>query len=199
MAIGAAALAALAAAPASAAHSIIYLGTADFRSYSSVGGLPPGAVTGVHPYSAVFRYDDAGVMTSAGFSVDGIAREFFVCPLFLFCPDLSADATHVGSGAATTPEDGVQIGVVSPSAFGGLPLFGPGHRVYDLVSGDEGVAFLSFAQFDQPGFGYAYSEGDGTVSRIVTGVPEASSWAMMIAGFGVLGLVLRRRHAMRPA
>ncbi len=35
--------------------------------------------------------------------------------------------------------------------------------------------------------------------RVVTGVPEASTWAMFILGFGLAGMTMRRRRAPAPA
>ncbi len=186
----------IAASPAVAGQSITYAGEAFFRSYSSRGGLPPGGLTGVHPYRAVFRYDDSLALLSAGFSVDGVARESFICPSVPACVDLSTSAVHVGSTVATTPEDGVEASVHSPSMFGGRPLFGTGRRIYDVLPGDDSSAFLTFALFDRPGYGFAYSYGIGSVSQVVTGVPEPSSWALMIAGFGTIGLAARRRRML---
>jgi hypothetical protein len=37
---------------------------------------------------------------------------------------------------------------------------------------------------------------DGSVARITTAVPEPATWAMMIAGFGLVGGTLRRRRAV---
>jgi hypothetical protein len=38
-------------------------------------------------------------------------------------------------------------------------------------------------------------KGNGSYALMVTGVPEPASWALLIAGFGLSGAVLRRRRA----
>lgn len=181
-----------AAVPVLAARTISYSGQADFRTYASSNVPLTRSITGVHTFRAVFRYDDALEMISGGFAVDGIARKAFTCPAFLGCQPLSIGPDFIGSSAATTPEDGMQIGISSPTMFGGVDLLGRGRQVYDLVPGDESSAFLSFTVYYNPAFGFAYSEGDGTVSRIEAGIPEPATWATMIAGFALAGMALRR-------
>lgn len=39
----------------------------------------------------------------------------------------------------------------------------------------------------------------GTVTRQLSAVPEAATWAMMLAGFGAVGLAMRRRQRVRAA
>ena len=36
--------------------------------------------------------------------------------------------------------------------------------------------------------------GEGIACAVVASVPEPTNWAMMIAGFGLLGAVVRRRR-----
>ena len=60
--------------------------------------------------------------------------------------------------------------------------------------------FEDYGDFtDLPGGGATYQDGKdftGTVSVIsVSGAPEPSSWALMIAGLGCIGLVLRRARS----
>lgn len=178
--------------PAMAARSVTYFGQANFRTISTLNFPLPGALHGVHDFSAVFRYDDALEMTSGSFSVDGIARKSFTCPLFLYCQALAIGPTAIGSSAATTPEDGMFMSVFSPSGFGGTALLGPGHQAYDIVAADETLSYLAFTIFYDPARGFAYSEGEGMISRIETGIPEPEGWALMIAGFGLAGAAMRR-------
>ncbi len=188
------------AAPASATHSIFYTGTALFWSYSSAINNPPGLVNGLRSFRAIFRYDDANAMVSAGFAVGGVTRENFVCPTFYPCQPLAIHPTSLGSTVATTPEDGAQIGVSSPGQFGGIDFLSPRRQHYDLVAGDESSVFLTFALFDLPKFGYAYSYSiDGSVTSIDSAVPEPAGWALLIAGFGLTGVAARRIRAVAVA
>jgi len=64
----------------------------------------------------------------------------------------------------------------------------------DLVSltGFSGVTRLVISSTDFGGVGYddfTFTPGDSG------GVPEPAAWALMIAGFGLAGATLRRRHA----
>lgn len=181
--------------PAAASREITYSGIADFRYYTTVGIPVANIARGLKPFSAVFRYDDTLALASAAFSVGGIAREHFVCASLLpqNCSALSIGSNSIHSGVGTTPEDGASLSVTSPGGFGSVPLLGPGHQVYVTVPGDDTLAFLTFAYFDRPGFGFAYSDGFGTIDRIETGVPEPSVWVMLLGGFGLTCLSMRRR------
>lgn len=68
----------------------------------------------------------------------------------------------------------------------------------------QGQNFLTFVYtgIDQGMDDEAWAIADLTVRDNVAVVPEPSSWALMIAGFGLAGAALRRRaawHARRPA
>jgi hypothetical protein len=83
-------------------------------------------------------------------------------------------------------------------------LFG---LVYDLDGGDLGDSFnLDVEGIGAAGVGGAFSIGPGPVGLCGTGqtcgiiegpeagaVPEPASWALMIAGFSLMGAALRRR------
>lgn len=51
---------------------------------------------------------------------------------------------------------------------------------------------ISFAFRHDPSFYYL---DNVTVSEVVAGVPEPTSWAMLIVGFGLTGATMRRRRA----
>lgn len=102
----------------------------------------------------------------------------------------------------------------------------PGTQVYTAADVDPGYGFLMSATpgdpfffwaitFNHPGSGKNYvtaaqaSIFDGangvtcndcvtwSISEVVSsGTPEPATWAMMIAGFGMVGTMLRRRHAL---
>ncbi|MEW5686147.1 MAG: PEPxxWA-CTERM sorting domain-containing protein [Pseudomonadota bacterium] len=65
----------------------------------------------------------------------------------------------------------------------------------DQIRGNGG-AFGSVDIFSLVGFSTASSLGDGesSITTVNTAVPEPATWALMIAGFGGAGVVLRRRR-----
>lgn len=191
--------AAMGAAPAQAVLSVHYDGQVLLHYQTSTGQVEPGAMNGNFAYRASFYYDDFGDLLATTLSVAGVVREHFdYCPsLGLYCPPLVVTPTSIGSGAGTTPEDYAFVGVYSPGQFGGTALFGAGSRTYVLVPGDDSQANLSWALFDNAS-GYAWNSGSGTVDQITAGVPEPASWALMIAGFGLTGTMMRRLNARRP-
>ena len=72
-------------------------------------------------------------------------------------------------------------------------------RTYTLAFSTKGAGtaqfFLEAEQFSNIG-----PIADDVVIRSVTaGVPEASTWALMISGFGLSGAAIRRRRALRAA
>jgi hypothetical protein len=58
-----------------------------------------------------------------------------------------------------------------------------------LTIGSDGAFYVA---------NFSAAEGIGQVLRIAA-VPEPASWAMMIAGFGLVGSALRRRTPARVA
>ena len=73
-------------------------------------------------------------------------------------------------------------GVVSYTLFGGVSV---PFELYASAWVNPSAAFGTGA----PGFAFAYLDPTVTVG----GVPEPASWAMMIAGFGLVGGAMRRR------
>ncbi|GHF23594.1 hypothetical protein GCM10017044_17690 [Kordiimonas sediminis] len=85
-------------------------------------------------------------------------------------------------------------GFSTSSGFGG-----------ELMTGDDvifaQVSFLS-GSANVTAMGLAFDDGERYYSfsgNIVSGVPEPSTWLMMIMGFGVVGVAVRRRRQLRVA
>ena len=76
------------------------------------------------------------------------------------------------------------------NAFGAVPssfadLSNTGRLMIDVLTPNEGLTFLSGANYG------SVASGDGG------GIPEPSTWAMLILGFGAIGLASRRRKGGR--
>lgn len=83
--------------------------------------------------------------------------------------------------------------------------------VYDPGSTDTAYGYFQFTDYSLPNgsYGFNYVNGRLTVDRVTvtppapppsdpSSVPEPAPWAMMIAGFGLIGAALRRYEAARP-
>lgn len=177
-------------APAQALLSVRYDGTAEYQAYEPYARGPAN-----FPISAIFYYDDVGNQLAATFIAAGIVRSHFTfCPTAGWCPSLAISGTSIGSEVASTPEDGISMFVFSPGGFDGSPLLGslPRKRIYDLVSADTSSAFGAWTVSNPPD--WRWIEITGRVDRVTIAVPEPASWMIMITGFGLTGLFLRRQR-----
>lgn len=74
----------------------------------------------------------------------------------------------------------------------------------DYEGGDFGIPAGTYMNFEDLPDGGDFNYQDlgfvfTNVSVIGTAVPEPASWAMMIAGFGLVGAAMRRRRVFTPA
>jgi hypothetical protein len=77
---------------------------------------------------------------------------------------------------------------------GGIPAYSTTHS-YDFLL-NTGLAIPGALHFGVSDGGYS----DNTGRFVITvGVPEPASWALMIAGFGMVGVAMRRRKAVVAA
>lgn len=74
-------------------------------------------------------------------------------------------------------------------------------NIYGIDIGSTGSVTPGFyfpPQVSSIGVNFSLNSGQGTVSATkVAPVPEASTWAMMLAGFGAIGFAMRRRQNVR--
>ncbi len=94
-------------------------------------------------------------------------------------------------------------------SFGGSTVTIDGVLLPDFPSGGsiQAIYTLGVQQFSEDGnrgrFSYISRQylgnGSATLSLVDAGVPEPASWALMIAGFGLIGHGLRRRRAATVA
>jgi hypothetical protein len=152
----------------------------------------------------MFRYKNgAWDITWGGdpyFSIDGGATELFGRADFSAGPD-GFQTSHWKEGARI--HNGVdctvlvepQVGILDPT--GGLCQEGI-VTAQDLAIFDAMGWNLSLDVLARPSFKMSTSQ----ILRAyisANNVPEPSSWAMLIAGFGLVGAVMRRRWAVQPA
>lgn len=96
---------------------------------------------------------------------------------------------HFGAGGDTSGQDpsGIFPGTgISPKAFIGST------GIVDLGSGLGSLAICGDFGGDVCGDAPTYDDGAGPFSK--GGIPEPATWAMLLAGFGLLGGELRRRR-----
>ncbi len=102
--------------------------------------------------------------------------------------------TYYGVFSASNLDDGVNAafpnGVLFQRSFSGTP----GTSTFQLNDGLGGTVSGSI----DPYF-FSYDGSQGSTARFAASVPELSSWAMMIIGFGSVALQVRRRREVGAA
>ncbi len=85
----------------------------------------------------------------------------------------------------------------STSAFNG-PVFTDLTRLFPTVTGASGIDLSRISvtgnQLAINWNGMSFGEGDRVVLSFAGGVPEPTTWALLILGFGAIGVALRRRN-----
>ncbi len=72
-----------------------------------------------------------------------------------------------------------------------------GWQSFSFTAPTTGYYTLSFGAANQ--FDNSFNSGVVLDNVVVNGVPDAATWAMMIAGFGLVGAAMRRRSAALAA
>jgi hypothetical protein len=123
---------------------------------------------------------DAGLLT-----VDFFAPATTPCT-GRFCPP-SDNVFLNGAGLLITSSDFDFASIIS-----GLTITNTGG--YGFTAGDVSLVGSNGIFFN---FGGDYNNASGfTAAFATTAVPEPATWAMMLMGFGAMGLSLRRRHKL---
>jgi hypothetical protein len=156
----------------------------------------------------------------ADFSVNGFdltnAGDSYSTPLFL----IYTNETDVGGDDLNGRQITVNFAFTAPSVFGGnvngttvgqsfLGIYengyvnwaGNGSTLLDFGNGGQLRITLFNTKFNEGFFGLNDGKKYGGVVdakfKLVTApVPEPATWAMMIAGFGLVGAAMRRRQTM---
>ena len=166
-----------------------------------------------------FQFDSAGVPAPEGPLVPPIVGSgTFVSPVNLNAGtyDLSAlagfqlhfnflDGNSYSNSDISTPLSGLAIQIMDVGD-GTERLFfvesgapgsdgGPHGGALDL---DNGMNFLSFAPSSFGSYLYQESGASGQYLALGSAVPEPSTWAMMLLGFGVIGFAMRSKRTLSP-
>lgn len=89
-----------------------------------------------------------------------------------------------------TPTNNIQNYLV-----GGVPAYNPAHAYTFLVNTGTAVpSTLYFGVTDGQ-----YNDNGGSFRVTISNVPEPANWAMLIAGFGLVGAAARRRRSVVSA
>jgi hypothetical protein len=143
------------------------------------------------------------VLTTAGGFVTGTTDDFVPVPLFTTLNFSSITATN-GTLVSFTSSFGSFSGIISglltapaPNAtvnFQSLGTFTPSGALSGFSAGDA-LLTVGFTQTGNlvPGRTPPAISGNFTFAS-VSAVPEPASWAMLVAGFGLVGVATRRRQ-----
>jgi hypothetical protein len=104
-------------------------------------------------------------------------------------------------GAGNTFAQNVDVGLVrnfnSYQYFFSTGLFGnPQDEQFMVFLPELGIQGFDWRQW---AFGHAWAVRDGDVASMAAPIPEPETYAMMLAGLGLLGIARRRRFARLPA
>ena len=173
-------------------------------------GLALNGITRFASIGALLVIDSPGRIKFEFFGNDALlANKFTAGPLSFSTATAFVNNFTVGPGASGTPQD---LGTFNftpanfnptfftngagPAITPGSPLFGIG--LPDGAPDSNGVLFTNevWLMFDDLA-GNPDDNHDDLLIRATFAVPEPGTWMMMILGFGVIGLVMRRRSNHR--
>lgn len=194
-------LTALLAAP-TASHAVIYTFNASLSGANEVAPVVGGPGSG----TAILNYDDKNSLSLAddtynfSMSVFGLTGGTVA--------GTAASVFHIHGPASTTQNSGVMVSLDNPALFtflnSGSTLLVGGSNVVaptGLFNGPT-VSNMSFLTALRSSLTYvnvhtALNPSGAVRGQLieVTAIPEPSTYAMLLAGLGVLGLVARRRRA----
>jgi hypothetical protein len=145
-------------------------------------GSPCGAMGGFYNYSLSFDASLGGSMILNGFTADNGVRA------------LSVSQANVGTLYSCT------VGGPGTLCAGTQTAITPSTGTLSLLAVSGGIVTISATveNLDGPGrnpSGFILSGAAEVFDRPQNGVPEPASWAMLIAGFGLTGVAMRRRVA----
>lgn len=127
-------------------------------------------------------------------SIAGASVSFADTYTFQILPSLQVGALSLQNHA---------LSIHTPYSMSVLDIGGLSLNIYDDANNLVAGPVASFSGELAPGsysasvFGLTSGVSGGAYSLAIAAVPEAEAWAMMLAGLGVVGLVMFRRRATR--
>lgn len=178
------------AAPANAAELVSNGGfeTGDFSSWTQFDNTTftgvAGPVSGTAPHSGAFQAFFGAVGSTGGITqtLNTVAGTTY--SISVWAANLSDGTPNFGSISF----DGNVLGSLTNA-----PDFGYTNYTFSAVASSAQTA-LTFTFRHDPSY---YLLDDVSVSGLAGGVPEPTTWAFMILGFGGVGVALRRRNAVQ--
>jgi hypothetical protein len=153
------------------------------RVATSANGFPIGPWLGDNSASAWVGPNTDG-------SLNGYAGAYDYQLTFSLAGLNPATASIIGQWASDDQGTDILINGVSTGAFvGGFSAFSPFSITSGFVAGTNTLDFLVYNDGGPTGLRVEMS---GTAAT--SAVPETATWAMMLAGFAMVGAAMRRRH-----
>jgi len=123
-----------------------------------------------------------------------------------FATTVDGNFTGLGTWIVSITRDGQSVAFETITNGFGSGVFtqalDSGHAYVVNVLSNDGLAFVTDGRHTNSFRGNQTSVFDWTITGDTKGggaVPEPSTWALTIAGFGLVGAALRRRQALLPA
>ncbi|WP_235927667.1 PEPxxWA-CTERM sorting domain-containing protein [Sandarakinorhabdus rubra] len=150
------------------------------------------------PFGPNARQDQANITSVAGLSPAGAVRTY---DIFGLSPDIYMQSLFFGRTAPGTT-DVLPLLITDVTQRPDFPslMFSPfGNPLFLGLSFRQGNPTTSAQQLALPGQQLNVGNLIINVQEIGGSVPEPSSWAMLIAGFGLVGAAARRRRVVAAA
>lgn len=166
-------------------NPLTFTGSAGLITGTLTGGTISSGPNGVgrFPTSATNYLETSSSSFQITFSEAIAAFGFYGTDIGDFNGQLSIELLRAGGNSV------LLVPHTNPSANGSLLFYG----VIDTANPFTGVRFLNSSGNDDDFFGF----DDliiGDVRQVTGAIPEPSTWAMLILGFGAVGATLRRRR-----
>ena len=174
-----------------AAASIITANPANAAEVVNVGFTNPNGGVSTGLYSGTVKLK----VTGTGFSLFSTINDAFY--FFNGTRDPNFYQLNFGTSPLVGYNGGNLAAVEAQNAdnfvVGGLPAFNPAHIYEFLLNTGAAVPTQLYFGVSDGIFGDNGGAFEVTIDTIDSGVPEPSTWAMFLLGFGLIGAAVRRR------